>query len=569
MNFLEEKMPTDLNTIFSRNISLINLADEVIFYLRSQNYDRALRTAYRLINILSNQIEMILINTDYFNKKYVVVDHDETLSIVANLCKAQESRDYILLADLYELQLIPLLISIQEIIISNGDILMKDTLDNQSINLISEADSVLGSKLASIQNVSHLRQQGYYVEFTSCGRMTLAIDMKDGKHYLHSNNRVGYEAFTLANSWYSIDKTKYIIYGLGLGYHISELLTIDSNIQLEIYESDINIIYLACLYADGIRIITDSRIKLIYDPDFSKLAKRMAMVDSDMNIHYPSLKTIKNQLLQEKLEDYFIQQSSIKNQLSLLNSNFSSNINNYDRIIDELKTRFQGKSLYIVAAGPSLDKNYMQLMNANDNDIILATGTVFRKLMKSGITPDYFIVLDANERVYQQVKGYEESNVPMLFLSTAYKGFALNYSGKKYIICQKDYFRAEELALKNNLMLFNTGGSVSTIALDIGIQFGCKRIIFLGLDLAYTDNYVHASDTSSRELSNTNDLRQVEDINGKLVYTSRNLDMYRKWIEKRIDGVKGIEFIDATEGGAKIKGMKAMKLSDCIFSDIN
>lgn len=562
-------MPTDINIIFLKNITLINLADEVIFYLRSQNYDRGLRTAYRLINVLSNQIEMILLNTDYFNKEYVVVDHDETLSIVTNLCKAQESRDYILLADLYEIQLIPLLISIQEIIVNNGDVLIKDILDNQSINSIAEVDPVLGNKLASIQSASYLRQQGYYVEFTSCGCMTLAIEMSNGKHYLHSNNRVGYEAFTLANSWYSIDKTEYIIYGLGLGYHIIELLTIDSNIQIEIYESDINIIYLACLYADGIKLINDSRIKLIYDPDFSKLVRRMTMVDSDLNIHYPSLKTIKNQPLKDKLEDYFIQQSSINNQVSLLNSNFSSNINHYDGIVDELKTQFQGKTLYIVAAGPSLDKNYMQLKNVNDNDIILATGTVFKKLMKSGITPNCFIVLDANKRVYHQVKDYETSNVPMLFLSTAYKGFALNYLGAKYMICQKDYLRAEEYAFKNNLMLFNTGGSVSTIALDIGIQFGCKRIIFLGLDLAYTDNYVHASDTSSRELSNTNDLRQVEDINGKLVYTSRNLDMYRKWIEKRIDGVKGIEFIDATEGGAKIKGMKAMKLSDCIFSDIN
>jgi hypothetical protein len=56
----------------------------------------------------------------------------------------------------------------------------------------------------------------------------------------------------------------------------------------------------------------------------------------------------------------------------------------------------------------------------------------------------------------------------------------------------------------------------------------------------------------------------VEDIYGKLIYTSKSLDMYRQWIENRIKGIKDIEFIDATEGGARIKGMQIRKLSECI-----
>lgn len=40
--------------------------------------------------------------------------------------------------------------------------------------------------------------------------------------------------------------------------------------------------------------------------------------------------------------------------------------------------------------------------------------------------------------------------------------------------------------------------------------------------------------------------------------------MFRLWIEKRIEGIKDIEIIDATEGGALIKGMKIMALSECV-----
>jgi hypothetical protein len=42
------------------------------------------------------------------------------------------------------------------------------------------------------------------------------------------------------------------------------------------------------------------------------------------------------------------------------------------------------------------------------------------------------------------------------------------------------------------------------------------------------------------------------------------LDIYRKWIEKRIKGIDNIEFIDATEGGALIEGMRVCKLVDVI-----
>jgi hypothetical protein len=100
--------------------------------------------------------------------------------------------------------------------------------------------------------------------------------------------------------------------------------------------------------------------------------------------------------------------------------------------------------------------------------------------------------------------------------------------------------------------------------LDIGISFACKRIIFLGLDLAFTDNYIHAAETSRRDLTSTEDLRQVPDIHGNKIFTSKSLDIYRQWIENRIRNEKGIEFIDATEGGARIEGMKLMKLSECL-----
>jgi len=559
-------LKNDIKEILNKNIELLSHIDKIIYYFRTQNQDSALRTATIIIDQMSLLIELILPKADYFNDNYQLIESGSIMRMLSELLDAQDNKDYVLLADLYEIQLTPFLISLQETIISKEEVTYDEAKYHDTINAIEQTTPQLSSNLNSLSSPLVLLDIGYAIEYTSCGLMTLALEENNKKYYMHSNNRVINEAFTLAHSWYSEEKAEYIIYGLGLGYHVNELLGIDSNITIEVYESDINVIQLACAFSDLKSIITNPNIKLVYDPDFTKLANKISNMNKETEfvVHYPSIRNIKMTIMKEKLENYFIQYSSVKNQLHLLNGNFKENVLHYNGIVDELKDSFRGKDLYIIAAGPSLDKNFMQLKELDNNSIILATGTVYRKVLDAGIIPNYVIVTDANPRVYGQISGLESRKVPMLFLSTAFKGFAANYQGEKYIICQKDFPKAEDVAKEKGLNLYQTGGSVSTTALDIGITLGCKRIIFLGLDLAFTDNFVHAAGTSQRELTNTQDLRQIEDIYGNMIYTSRSLDMYRRWIENRIKEERGVSFIDATEGGAKIQGMTISNLHDVI-----
>ena len=553
-------MPSDLNQLFQKNTDYIDMIDKIIFYLRAQNYDKAVRTSTNFFNLLEPGMALL-------QKVAGAVRFEVLNTILTRLFQAQGSKDYVLQADLYELQLRKYFIDLQEDIISSDGFVMDESIFENNREAIYQVNPDLCELIYHGTSPFDLAEQGYEVEFSSCGLTTLAMTDKLGRYYLHSNNRISDEAFALASSWYDEEITGYIVYGFGLGYPVKELMQLDSNISIEVYEADINILKLAAAYTKLTSIINKPNIKLIYDPQHKHLLNRLANLKEEEKfvIHYPSLRNARDHSIKEKLENYFVQYSSIANQLKLLNGNFRENILHYNGFAEEIKDQFKDKNLYIVAAGPSLDKNVQLLKQVNPKtDLILATGTVFRKLLAAGITTDYVIFIDANERVYGQLAGYETNTVPMLYLSTAYKGFAKNYHGKKYIVLQKDYDKAEEYAAEHGAMLFNTGGSVSTTALDIGIALECKRVIFLGLDLAFTDNFVHATGTSRRELTNTDDLRKIEDINGELIYTSRNLDMYRQWIEKRINGVDGLEFIDATEGGAKIKGMKIMTMQECI-----
>lgn len=557
-------MLRDIKIIFEKNIVILDKSDQAIYYYRFQNYDKALRLTGNVLSLLETLINELLNQREYFKTCVTdVTDLDNVVCILNPILEAQEKQDYVLLADLLEGQLVPWIEQIQMFIVGNEEIVIDTEKYKEQVGLLVQQNPELQGK---IHKVDEILGQGYQIEYTLSGAYTLSVNQGNLSFYMHSNNHTLKEAKTLAESWYSEEKITYIIYGLGLGYHVQKLAEIDDNIQIEVYETNSDIFTLNCAFGNIEAFCNQPNIKIIYDPNCNKFFKRIGQIDdeTELVIHAPSLKLIEEVSSREKLENYFLQYSSQKNQSKLLKGNFRNNIEKYDFVVDDLRDEFIGKDLYIVAAGPSLDQNFIKLKERRENSIVLATGTVFRKLVNAGIQPDYVIVTDANQRVIAQTVGLEDNDAKMILLATAYKGFANTYKNVKYIAFQKDFSLSEEYARGHGFNLYQTGGSVSTTALDIGITFACSRIIFLGLDLAYPNNFVHASDTSRRELTDTTNLRQVRDINGNMVYTSKSLDYYRQWIEKRIANVEGIEFIDATEGGALIKGMKIMKLEDII-----
>ena len=152
----------------------------------------------------------------------------------------------------------------------------------------------------------------------------------------------------------------------------------------------------------------------------------------------------------------------------------------------------------------------------------------------------------------------------MILLSTASASIVEYYNGPIYVAYQRGYFQAEEKAKSLGATLFETGGSVTTTALDISLRFGAKRIIFVGVDLAYTGGNSHALG-EGRKIENNDGLRQVRSNTGDMVYTSKNLDIYRKWIERRIESVTGTEIYNTGEG-AVIKGT-VWKRADEIYED--
>ena len=558
--------------LYELNIKLQSCCKKAIQVLRCQNY----YSGMQLLQYIRQDLDRLM--PEVIAYKNLMDTEMQTLFVqsLQALMQAQENEDYVLLADVLELQLLPDLNGIQA--------RLRECFEYQSIQSAIWEENLICLRKRDFQLVEllencSLQQQcvsestgaSMWIEPTNAGANTLACRDEKGVYYFHSNNNPYYEAWQLANWYYRPEKRDYMVYGLGLGYHVEALADLDESISVCVYEQDLQVLCRFMQSHKQDKILENSNIKIVYDPELRQFAEDMSE-ETVIVIHHPSLRHIKDKKIRERMEHIFIRDSGIRNQHNLMVSNFRENVLNCNHNVDELKDRFQGKKAVIVAAGPSLDKNIEVLKQKTEDVLIISTGTVFHKLMELGIAVDFAIVSDAQPAIRNQFYRDFDKTVPLLVLSTASKCVAAEYAGEKYIIYQKDYDLAEQTANEKHYNCYQTGGSVSTTALDVCLRLGCRMVAYIGLDLAYTGERGHADGTTGVEEIDTSGMRIVPgyelvqarggyEIREQKVASSHLFDMYRQWIEKRVETSMTPVF-DATEGGSIIKGMKIISICD-------
>ncbi len=224
---------------------------------------------------------------------------------------------------------------------------------------------------------------------------------------------------------------------------------------------------------------------------------------------------------------------------------------------------------FVVSAGPSLNKNIKELKRAKNKSFIIAVDTAVKPLLREGIVPDMFATLDGLKPL-ELVKTEQARSLPLLTMVTAANAILDYHTGKKFFY-DEGYEYVRKMFEMNGKKLegFPTGGSVATLAFSLTCHLGFRKIIFVGQDLAYTDNKSHADGTFQDAMpeEDTEEFIKVPGNYEKEVPTLKNLDSYRKWfgdyIEQWTRRHKTV-FINATEGGARIEGTELMTLSEVI-----
>lgn len=545
--------------LYNNNKRVFRFMEYVVYDARKQDYEGVNLNLKNVIRFLDEWMKEVIRFGVVFAGEVCFPDMNSISVTINQLLETQNQRDFVLLADYLEFSLKPILNQVFECLRNCYEDIFFEPLDLREI-----------PGCLSAQEQTLMELEAYPLEETSSGFATLALQDDKGTYYLHSNGNPMLEARTIAEQYYKPELEQYLIYGVGLGYHITELLWMGDDIEITVYECDIRMIRTVLPYWGWQRYFASGRLTIVYDPDLSKFvhaldeAKRQGVM-----IHAPSIRNCHVAKRQEALRLYFAKESALHKCAPVMTANFYRNQKNCVGYVDELKAEFEGKTVIIVAAGPSYSKNAEQLRNLPKDTVILAVTTIYKKMLAMGIYPDYVIHSDAQKKTYNHLVGIQEDiNIPMLVLSTAYEAIARCYSGPAYLVCQKDYDLAENYAKEHKLSCYETGGSVATLALSVAVGLNAKRVIFVGLDLAYTDGLAHAKGVSG-QMPGDMEAVKVPGYYGGVVSSSLIFADFIRWFSDYLKGLEPnrCEVINATEGGAKIEGMKQMPLAEALAAD--
>lgn len=84
----------------------------------------------------------------------------------------------------------------------------------------------------------------------------------------------------------------------------------------------------------------------------------------------------------------------------------------------------------IVSAGPSLNKNIMELKRAKNKAFIVAVDTAVRPLVNAGIIPDMYVIVDGLKP--KELLDFDEAKrIPLMPSITSAKEILENHTGKK------------------------------------------------------------------------------------------------------------------------------------------
>lgn len=382
--------------------------------------------------------------------------------------------------------------------------------------------------------------------------------------------------------------TNYVILGIGNGSILKKIYKKMSFLStITIIEKYGSVLINTLGKQDLSSILHDKKVSIISaetDLEINVLLKTK-LLDENFIYNTPNIQIIIHPYMRSHDEDfvnkilYYISSTVTYNTTSFGND-INDVLEGLDHIVDNWKNMADGlginsfKNAYkdipaiIVSAGPSLDKNIQMLKKAKNKALIFAVDATAKKIMNIDIIPDGISTIERPDVMFDIF--YKEMNISdqTVFIGppVVSKDILDKFANK--IITG----RQGEIIVKSATEFFGydsieIGMSCSHIPFGFAKYIGANPIIFIGQDLSFSpDGKTHFGDVEKYVANNANknNERWVTGNNGEKLWTNSAYYSFLLWFENQIANTNGTTFINATEGGARIKGTEVMSLSDAI-----
>lgn len=415
------------------------------------------------------------------------------------------------------------------------------------------------------------------------GGYTFKINRNGKSVYAHSKYNPEREAEKFVDGFEFQRDTIFVIFGFGLGYFAREIIKRCTNQNfLIIYEPD-NALF-SKIVDEGLceDIFKNESVYLLSGGDEEVLDIFLRQI-VDQNV-YMRCKTVIIPAYKEAYYDKLIPFMETVRKMMELNSitrdtmwynretwvknpyfNFENVLSSY--CASQMDDIFKGKTAVIVAAGPSLKKNMHLLKEIKGKVPIISVFVAAKALLENGIVPDFIVSMDSAQE--GMTEGFYD-DIPLIYDSRVNKKFIDSHKGK-HIFLVGSSGKFEEFIMSKygkKYKRFLDGGSVACTCVSIAENMGCKNIILIGQDLAYTNNLCHVEGTVHKQKTPDEIDREkyeVPAVGGGTVLTDDVFMYYITWFENYAFNKKSVfTLIDATEGGALIKNTEVLSFREAI-----
>ncbi len=382
-----------------------------------------------------------------------------------------------------------------------------------------------------------------------------------------------------------------MIFGLGLGYHVKKVWS-DPFFKgkILVVEKDLSIFKKTLETVDLVNVINDANVFFIVNDDpYASLRQieksgffSLNMVKIEMILHPPSMQTY--------LSYYVEVLKGVRGLLGYYRGSFGAlavfknmwQENSMDNIvtvaaqpgIKDLRGIFKDIPAIIVSAGPSLVDDLDVLREAKGRIPIFCVGTAYKALIRGGIRPDFVVVVDAKEKVIEQIEGVDTKDVYLFAADFVNHQVVEMFYPRVFFFSSPDNpFSMLLPASQRRKGKVYPGGSVAHAAIDIAVKMGFNPIIMIGQDLSYRDNRTHAEGTiyENKRVRYSNDKEFKEKgfvwLKGNYedkVLSTQVFHIFLSSLVRYIRAHPDVEFINCTSGGAFVEGAKIMSLKDAL-----
>lgn len=464
---------------------------------------------------------------------------------------------------------------------------MTNSIWDTNISVIQKKDEVLYENLMKDSEQSNLIVDVEIIE----DRKVLYAVQEDKQFQLDSL----YDSDYLLETWYKglqvrSYKSKVVMFGFGNGMYVRTLLrNFKKEIEIIVYEPSIEVFRKVLGEFDCSHILEDDRVHIV-------VGSKSELNYADTLFQFIDIRDIEDLIFEDYLnypmlfpeeKEKFHRKLELTCQTVLASQDVMGRFGNRYYINTTLNFRSftdskslqglwqllpKGMPAIIVSAGPSLDKNVLELNKAKGRSFIIATDTALKVLLANDIIPDIFITVDGQKSPLH----FDEEKVqkiPMICNLQSRFEILQNHKAAKFFVHDMNSHVQEFLGREEILLpVTASGGSVANEAFSIAQMLDFSTIIFVGQDLAYTGNKTHSTQTKYGEKEpdfNIVEKVEIEGIDGNPIISCLEFMIYLEWFESQIKQHPELRVIDATEGGAKIHGTVIMTLEEALQDECN